>query len=185
MEIITDKYIQINHIIKEIEESLMKMHILNWNSVDFDEYSDYLYDDVDRSDFNEVIISQLDVLRLYYRLLKYLPGTHDHLYDESKTQMLELFDEYEEALNRTKNELIKCYFEHQLFPTYTNEEATDYIKVIKSCINPMKFTIKDVFMNHPEFNYKFEAKYYLDKINQFVIKNKYPEYIYGIIERKK
>ena len=184
MEIITDKYIQINHIIKEIEESLMKMHILNWNSVDFDEYSDYLYDDVDRSDFNEVIISQLDVLRLYYRLLKYLPGTHDHLYDESKTQMLELFDEYEEALNRTKNELIKCYFEHQLFPTYTNEEATDYIKVIKSCINPMKFTIKDVFMNHPEFNYKFEAKYYLDKINQFVIKNKYPEYIYGIIEKQ-
>ena len=62
MEIIAEKYIQVNSIIKEIEESLVKMHILNWNSVDFDEYSDYLYDVVNRSDFNEVIISQLDIL---------------------------------------------------------------------------------------------------------------------------
>ena len=196
---ITEKYIQINSIIKEIEQMLIKTHILEWNSVDFKDYTNYEYKNKDSFVPDDVVDTQIEHLSVTYRMLKYLSDSRDpEIFDNiwfvnkeykfdlsstaSKEHLSELFDEYILVLKATKNILFENYYEHIYFSKYIYDNITECIDMLKSYINPIKFIVKDLYINHPDYSYKFEAKYYLDKINNLVKQNKQSKYVTYVIK---
>ena len=196
---ITEKYIQVNSIIKEIEQMLIKTHILEWNSIDFNEYGS-LYKDTRESNFHEVLNFQTGPLITCHQTMKYLSDNRDPgifyvvwcpNYDgcdfqlspiANKEHLSELFDEYITVLTFIKKILISKYHYHVYFEKYIYDNITDCINTITEYINPMKFIVKDLYLNHPDYNYKFEAKYYLDKINELIKQNEHSEYVWEVIE---
>lgn len=199
MEIITEKYIQINRIIKEIEQMLIKTHILEWNSIDFDNYSDYVYKNPNNFFFIDAINSQRDYLNICERVMKFLSDNRDPEIFESiwsvndkykfqlspiasKEHLSELFDEYIFILTSIQEMLIGCYTKYTYFSPYIRDNISDCISTLERYIKPMRFIVKDLYINHPNYNYKFEAKYYLDKINELINQNIHSDYVWEVID---
>lgn len=184
MEIITEKYIQINHIINEIEELFEKAYKSNYNSD------------------NSNILLSVNTYPLYAcrRMLRYLsdnrdPGlfyamwcVEDNKYDfqlspiANKDHLSELFDEYIFVLSSTKDMLFNEDYVYVCISEFMRDNLKDAIETITYYIDSIKFIIKDLYINHPNYSYKFEAKYYLDKITKFVNQNKISVYVSKVIE---
>ena len=178
---------------------LIKTHILEWNSIDFNDYGS-VHKDIHESDFHEVLNFQIGSLITCRQTMKYLSDSRDPdifynvwcpNYDgcdfqlspiANKEHLSELFDEYITVLTFIKKILISKYHNHVYFEKYIYDNITECIDIITVYINPMKFIVKDLYLNNPNYNYKFEAKYYLDKINELIKQNEHSEYVWEVIE---
>jgi hypothetical protein len=88
----------------------------------------------------------------------------------NKDHLSELFDEYIFVLTSIKDMLFNEDYGYVCIEEFMYDNIKDSIETITYYINSIKFIIKDLYINHPNYSYKFEAKYYLDKISVYASK---------------
>lgn len=182
MDPITEKYTQINHIIKDIEELFIKTYIFEYNSIDLDDdYTDY-QSPLLNPDVSDPISQHFKRINMCKETLEFLTTIRDQNVislvwqsdkefimnsNASTDNVSELFDEFIFILNETLSSLRTDFDKLNDFSTVTIEKLQYNYSLIAEDIKTIKYFVKDIYETQHERRY-YEAMCYIKKTEELL-----------------